>query len=185
MPFCRSIYIFVEGDADKRFFERIIKPLILKRKKYKPVHILQWRQKKEDIIGKLVNKFLEKGCKVVFTRDYDKIVQDDREQINHNISSLKEEIIQNYKIKSKDDIFIIIRKIESWYLADTKKTFLKRLNITPIENTININKKEFYKLKPIGMTKTEFLIEITENFDIKMAKKKNSSFEYFLERLGL
>ncbi len=184
MPFCREVYFFVEGDADKRFFERIIKKLILKHQKYEIVHIHQWRQKKEELVNNLIKKFLEKGCRVVFVRDYDKYAQNE-EQLNNHISRLKEETMQKYKIKSKDDIFIAIQEIESWYLAGAKKNFLKRHNITSIESTININEKKFYKLKPKGMTKSEFLIEMTENYDIKMAKKKNSSFELFLEGIGL
>ncbi len=184
MPFCREIYIFVEGVDDKRFFERIVRPQILKHKKYEKFRTHQWRRKKEDSVNNLIIKFLEKECRVVFVRDYDKISKG-KEHINSNISRLKEETMQKYKIKSKDDIFIVRYEIESWYLAGAKKNFLKKYDINPIDNTININKKEFYNLKPRGMTKTEFLIEIIENFDVKRAKKKNSSFEYFLERMGL
>lgn len=184
MPYCRRIYFFIEGDTDKRFFDKIIKKLILKKKKYDYVHIHQWRQKKIDVISKLVCKYLEKECKVVFIRDYDKFVRDRQHTVN-NINALKEEIIQKFNIRSKNDIFIVIREIESWYLAGVKESVLKRYNITPIDNTININKRKFDKFIPNGMSKSEFLIEITDNFNLKLAKKKNYSFKYFIENIDL
>ena len=184
MPYCKRIYIFIEGDADKRFFEEIIKNLILKKRIYEKVHIRQWRQKKEEVVCNLIHMFEEKECKVVFVRDYDKVANNP-EHIKSNISLLKEETVQKYKIKSKNDIYIVIRKIEGWYLAGIKNSLLKKYNIKPIENTININKKHFDKLKPKGMSKSEFFIEITKNFSVKNAKKKNSSFRFFLEKMRL
>ncbi|KKK42661.1 hypothetical protein LCGC14_0679140 [marine sediment metagenome] len=184
MPFCRDIYFYVEGDDDKRFFERIVKKLILKSKKYENIHVLQWRQKKEYLVKNFIKKYLEKGCKVVFVRDYDNSAQNN-EEMNRIISSLEEETMQRYNIKSKEDIFIVRREIESWYRAGIKNNLLKKYHITPIENTNTFSKEEFERLIPEGMSQTEFLIEIVENFDVKLAKKKNSSFKDFMTRMKL
>jgi len=82
-----------------------------------------------------------------------------------------------------DKILVVIREIESWYMAglDTKPS--KNLGIKKIPKTTeDITKEQFYSLIPQKFSRIDFMREVLKNFSIQTAKQKNKSLKYCIER---
>jgi hypothetical protein len=53
----------------------------------------------------------------------------------------------------------------------------------PFSSTEDISKKQFNNLIPKGFdSRIDFMLEILKYFSIKIAKQKNKSFRYFLQK---
>ena len=78
---------------------------------------------------------------------------------------------------------IIKPEIESWYLSGLKDEDSKKLTNSPFKTTDDINKEQFNLLQSKKFSsRIEFKIEILNNFSIDIAKRKNRSFKYFMEK---
>lgn len=99
------------------------------------------------------------------------------------ITSKKRELLDIYPSLERPKIIIVVKEIESWYLAGLSDTNYRKLGITPVlANTDNVGKKKFQEYTPKKFDFTEFKIELLKYFSIAIAKQKNSSFSYFAEK---
>ena len=100
------------------------------------------------------------------------------------VTSKKERITDDFDEKiTKDKIIIVIKEIESWYLAGLDEKASKKLHIRKkIETTDNVIKEHFNQLIPKKMSRIEFMRKILENYDVGVAEGKNRSFGYFLNK---
>ena len=83
--------------------------------------------------------------------------------------------------KDKDKIIVVVKEIESWYLAilDDQKC-PKFLNKCCLTNTDNIDKDRFHSLKPDRFDSiTDFMLEVIKYPSISRALNRNTSFNYF------
>ena len=167
-----SLYVWVEGPDDVRFFDNIIKPLI--EKKYNKVIIRSYANLTKEKINSLIKSIIDlKEC-YIYVKD-----------INNAkcITKKKREIRKELKNISNDRIVIIVKEIESWYLAGLGKKDSKNLGIKYFGNTDNIIKEKFNSIIPKKFdTRQIFMLEILNRFSIKIASKKNRSFEYFIKK---
>ena len=96
------------------------------------------------------------------------------------ITEKKSRIIEKFGERLDiNKIYIVIKEIESWYLAGLDDAKLRKLNINEtIDNTNNITKEDFERLMPNRASKIDFMQRIIELYDIDTAKTKNESFNY-------
>ena len=77
----------------------------------------------------------------------------------------------------------MVKEIESWYLAGLDEKALKKLGIHKrIRTTDNVTKEEFNQLIPKNMPRIEFMRKILESYNVEIAKERNRSFGYFLNK---
>ena len=69
MPFSNSVYIFIEGNDDKDFLEKVLKPLI-KRKCNKILHPIKYSEKGIEKTQLYIKTFTSKECPCFFVRDF-------------------------------------------------------------------------------------------------------------------
>lgn len=82
-----------------------------------------------------------------------------------------------------DKIIVVIKEIESWYLAGLDDEEYKRFEMHTLSNTDDITKEQFNDLIPKKFdSRIDFLLEILKSFSIEIAKQKNKSFRYFSEK---
>lgn len=172
-----NCWFLLEGDDDERYVNYIIKPLLKEKNIYvkKPL-------KYSNIAKENCKKFL-KTIKKMKNSTY--ICLGD---INNKpcITYKKNEIIKKFgKGIDKTKIFIIVKKIEGWYLAGIKDEDLIKLGIKNPTHTNNINKEQFYSFKPYDKSEIQYKTEMLERYDMNIAKKKNLSLKYFLEKNSL
>lgn len=169
------LYIFVEGDDDERFFREILLPTL--KKKYNDVKIIKYAQKpkKFEFIEKFIRSIISMGGDYIYVTD-----------INDSpcITAKKQEIQNNLRYINGNKILVVIKEIESWYLAGLDRNSAKRLGIKQIPTTTeNVTKEQFINLVPRKFhSRIDFMREILENFSIKTAKEKNKSLEYCVEK---
>lgn len=82
-----------------------------------------------------------------------------------------------------DRIIVVIKEIESWYLAGLDDANSRKLGIHFSGCTDNVTKEQFNSLIPKKFdSRIDFMSEVLKRFSLEMAKQKNKSFKGFLER---
>ena len=98
----------------------------------------------------------------------------------------KEKIQKKFKNIDGHRIIVVIKEIESWYLAGLDDINCKKLGVNPFnitDNTDNITKEQFNDMLPKKFdSRIDFMLEILKCFSIDKAKEKNRSLKYFLEK---
>ena len=170
----KKLYIFVEGNDDQRFFEKIIKPKF--KDKYDDVYITKYKQEKKEKVENLIKSIKARGFNYIYVSDIN-----DSPCVRHKKQKIKEEI----KNIDEGRIVIVIKEIESWYLAGLEDNEAKRFGISKkISMTDNLTKEDFNKLmlNKFKKSRIDFQSEVLKVFSIETAKKKNKSFKYFIEK---
>lgn len=168
----RRLFILIEGDDDERFFDKIIVPMF--GKKYDTVMLWKYAQEKNE---KIIN-FL----KSIKAMDADYIYVADNNG-SPCITDRKQKVKEDFKSLEDENILVVVREIESWYLSGMSKEFSEKCGIKSFLDTEQIAKSTFNELKPKKFdSRIDFMLEILKFFCIDTAKSKNKSFCYFVEK---
>ncbi|PKG31893.1 hypothetical protein [Methanoregula sp.] len=168
----KRLFIMVEGEDDVRFFGRLIKPLLLPS--YHSVEIIPYACIKRE----KVNKFL-KSVRLM-KNDYIFVADIDQERSVRD----KKQILY-YRFSEVDDrsIVIVIREIESWYLAGVPVETAQGLGIPDLASTDGITKEDFNtRIPPQFDSRIDFMFELMKSFSIETAVRRNASFRFFVDR---
>ena len=170
----KRLWVLIEGNDDERFFEGIIRPIF--DNTYDSVRSWQYAQKQI----KKVKNFLQ----AIKSMDSDYFFWGD---INNMpcVTSKRNRIKKRYGSRIEiNNVIIVVKEIESWYLAGLDDKSRKELGIRTFRNTNNINKEDFNNLIPKRFdSRIDFMVEILKRFSVKIAKQKNKSFSYFMSRI--
>lgn len=170
----RRLFIFVEGDDDERFFDRVIRPL------YKQIYdnIQLWKYSQQKF--KKTNGFLNSINSIthadyIFVADLDDFPC---------VTAKKERITSQFEKLSEDRILVVCREIESWYLAGLNDDSRREIKIQRRFNkTDSISKEQFDRMMPKKfVSRIDFMQEIMKLFDRETALSKNTSFKYFMRK---
>jgi len=165
----KQLFIFVEGGDDERFFNKIFIPKF--REKYNLVKIIKYATMKKEKIDNFIKSIKAIKADYIYLTD-----------INNSpcITAKKEKTQSKYKNIDNDKVIVVVKEIESWYLAGLDNKVCKQLKINNLANTDNVTKEKFNAMIPKEFTsRIDFMSEILKNFSIKIAKQKNNSFRYF------
>mgnify|MGYP001029784123 CR=1 FL=1 len=167
-----ALYILVEGDDDKRFFERIIKPMF--EGKYDSVAVWKHAQEKNKRVGSYLRSIKGMNANYIYVSDVN---------LKPCVTAKKRGVQSEFKNIDKDRIIVVIKEIESWYLAGLDDTSSRKLGIPPCVTTDNVTKEQFDNLIPKKFdSRIDFMQEILKCFQIDTGKQKNTSFRYFLKK---
>ena len=82
-----------------------------------------------------------------------------------------------------DRIIVVIKEIESWYLAGLNDESSKELRIKHFRDTNNLTKEQFNNLMPPKFRSRIYFMRVTlDSFQIEIARRKNESFKYFFDK---
>ena len=169
----KRLFILVEGLDDERFFEYALKLHFVK--KYDHVQITRYAHMKNEKIRNLLTSIKAMRSDYLFFSDIN----------NASCLTLKKEEIKTKlrNIVHLDKTIVVIKEIESWYLAGITENKRKSLKIRTLHNTNEITKEDFDSLIPKKFTsRIDFMIEILKKFSFPTAKRKNKSFKYFSDK---
>lgn len=169
------LVVFVEGEDDERFFASILKTSF--ENDFQSVIIQQYVQKeRKDINNYLRSIDLRNDIDYIFFAD-----KNDSPCVTHR----KEKAQIIYSNLALEKIMIVIKEIESWYLAGLNNEALKELSIEfKRKSTEKVNKEYFESLKSKHFKSLkDFKIEILNHFSLETALQKNKSFNYTYNRL--
>jgi len=168
----KKLFIFVEGGDDKSFFEKVVLPEL--EEKYDVIKLICYAKEKSERVKGYLRSINSMGADYILITD-----------INNSpcITAKKEKIQKRFKGIDKNRIVVVIKEIESWYLAGLEEEILKKFKMHNIKNTDTITKEQFDRMIPRKFdSRIDFMAEILKNFSIETAKRKNSSFKYFMEK---
>ena len=166
-----KLFIFIEGDDDERFFNRIIIPMFENR--YDKVQLWKYAQKKNEKIQQFLKSIQAMNADYIYVADNNG---------SPCITDRKQRIENDFQNIDKNKILVVVKEIESWYLAGIDNESSKNFGIKSFSNTEHINKSAFNDLKPKRFnSRIDFMSEILKLFCIDTAKSKNELFSYFVE----
>ncbi|MDY6796999.1 MAG: hypothetical protein SWK76_17205 [Actinomycetota bacterium] len=172
-----ALYIWVEGNDDERYMNRIVVPIIERDFEY--VKVIKYAGERPGAINKYIEgiRGMAKRTRAgyIFFTDIDDAPC---------ITERKKRAIKKYKALEGKNVLVVISEIESWYLAGLRDEDCERLNIRRIDSTDNICKEEFEKILPKRFkNRVLFIAEILDCYSVEIAREKNTSLAYFLSRL--
>ncbi len=168
----KKLFIFVEGDDDVRFFDTVIKPKLATR--YNSVDVSPYTRLKKKRIANFLKSIKAMNNDYIYVGD-----------INSSpcVSDKKQKIFSKLKTIDMDRIIVVKMEIESWYLAGANILPSNKSKIHPFNITDTVTKEQFNKIIPRSFdSRIDFMSEILKNFSIEKARKKNTSFRYFVDK---
>jgi len=168
-----QLFILIEGDDDENFFKQIIKPR-LEKEKYNLVRLWKYAHIKKERVNNFLKSIKAMGADYIYVADINRAPC---------VTGRKQEIQDKLKDISTDRIIVVIMEIESWYLAGLDSANSKQFEISFSNATDNLTKEQFNSLilKKFD-SRIDFMAEILKYFSIEIAKQRNGSFRYFIEK---
>ena len=166
------LFVLVEGDDDERFFESVIKPLL--EGIYISVRLWKYAQQNTKKIDSLLTSVKAMGGECIFMADINTAPC---------VTAKKERIRAQLRNVTEDRIVVVIKEIESWYVAGIDARNSQKLGIRFWQTTDEVTKEHFDNSIPKKFdSRIDFMVEILKCFSIETAKRKNRSFSYFLQK---
>ena len=166
----KRLYILVEGGDDVRFFGRIIKPLFVSR--YDSVEIITYACIRREKVNKLLQSIRQMGNDYIFVADID---------TERSVRDKKQILYCRFSELDGASIVVVVKEIESWYLAGIKETLARRIHIPNLMSTDDLTKEDFNALIPYEFdSRIDFMFEILKEFSTDTAQQKNRSFRFFV-----
>ncbi len=172
----RILYIFVEGNDDERFFREILLPRF--QKNYVSIKIIRYAQKpkKFEYIKNFIKSIQSMKADYIYVTDINSspCVTDKKNKISEKLNNIE-----------SNKILVVIKEIESWYLAGLDRNSTKKLGIKKVYPTTDtLTKEQFNSLIPKKFdSRIDFMMEILQNFSLETAQQKNKSLKYCVEKL--
>lgn len=168
----KRLFILVEGEDDVRFFGRLIKPLLAPS--YHSVEIVPYACIKREKVSKFIKsvRLMKNDCIFVADIDQERSVRDKKQILYYRFSGI-----------DGQSIVVVIKEIESWYLAGIPPETAQALGVPDRASTDDLTKEDFNALMPPQFdSRIDFMFEILKSFSIETAVRKNSSFQFFVRR---
>lgn len=163
----------IEGPDDKRFFERVVKPLF--EAKFDHVQLWEYSTKKKSEINGFIRSIIEEKGDYIFVRDLNQ---------SPCITQRVEKITKTYPKLSIEKLLIVVQEIESWYLAGITRSNARMLRVKIPNSTNKITKEQFNNLIPQNYTdsRINFMIELLKGYSLRDAVQRNKSFSFFIDK---
>jgi len=171
----KRLFILVEGEDDVRFFGRIIKPLFAGR--YDSVGIVPYACTKREKVSRFIKSVRLMKNDYIFVADIDN---------EGSVREKKQVLYSRYSEVEGRNIVVVIKEIESWYLAGLSAGSAHHLGLRSITETDTISKEDFNGIIPSRFSsRIDFMFEILKFFSIHEAIRRNQSFSYFSNHYNL
>ncbi len=169
-----KLVIWVEGDRDRRFFERVVQSRLAI--KYDLVIVREYRQLEQARCNKLLTAMAHQGFDRLFVADMNSAPC---------VSVRKTKLRERYPAVKPGEIIVVSKEIESWYLAGLTSDGAAAFKIVCPSTTDRLTKENLDELRPGRFdSQLDFLIELLEHFDATTACSRNQSFAYFWRKFG-
>jgi hypothetical protein len=169
------LFILVEGNDDQRFFSRIIRPLFLHE--YASVELISYASMKSAKVCRYI--------KGLMALRYDFIVVADIDQ-EPTVHHKKKVLMARFCNLHPDRVMVIVKEIESWYLAGLDDHASTVIGVRRLEHTDFLTKEHFNRWIPRQYnSRIAFMVDCLQHFSIPVAIEKNKSFHYFIRHYHL
>lgn len=170
----RCMHVLVEGRDDREFFDVVIRPIL--QEQYDCVQIWEYAGATIDKRISYLRSAQAMNADYLFVGD-----------INTSpcVTARKGNLVDRHRnIVDPGRTIIVIREIESWYMAGIGDEARRELGLASLPHTDDVTKEKFERLiPPCFVSVTDFKTEVLKKFSIETAKRKNTSFRYFMSKI--
>jgi hypothetical protein len=172
----RALFVFVEGNDDRRFFDVVCAPMI---RSDVSVEIYEWASSPTHRTAKLLAALPHIAAKpenevgFLFLADANGCACP---------SARKERLRERFPNLPEDHIIVVMRMIEGWYLAGLDAGACETLGCAELRETDTVDKSGFEAAfrEPVTIDLKE---RVLAHFNAHVACQKNASFAYLLRRM--
>ena len=166
----RRLWLLVEGNDDERFVNAILVPEF--ERTYAEVQVRQYSQRSISDRANLLKVIQSVGDDYILLCDLDEFPC---------VTSKKESMKSRLPIPD-DRIAVVVKEIESWYLAGLDEEGCQALDIDRVNRTDEVAKEKFDALVGGKFNHTNMMVEILKRYDISQARRRSPSFGYFARK---
>lgn len=156
-----TLYVFVEGPDDERFFQSHYSNRCVK--------LIKYANTPPKAINGMLRTLKRQRSPYIFLTDSDGAAPDAK----------IEKVLRKFTECEPSQVFVICFEIESWYLAGLNQQDSQKLGIKFISLTDSITKEQFDSLIPKGFSRLDIMLEILQRFDKTSALQRNTSYRYY------
>ena len=169
----RRLWILIEGNDEQRFFETI-KHIF--KNKYDFVQTWQYAKEPPRRIKNFLKSIKAMNSDYFFLRDINNFPC---------VTARIESITNKYGTRiDTNNLIIVVKEIESWYLAGLDDESCDKLGLSAFLNTDDITKEQFDHIRPQKFDSSiDFMAEILKRFSLETGEQKNRSFAYFMRKI--
>lgn len=169
MPFTQ-LFVWVEGPDDERFARAVFQPLLGRRFDF--VQVIPYAGMTKVKVVKWIESIRAiDGANYIFCADCDE---------HPCVSQKKDELTNKLKSLQAQHTVILVKEIESWYLAGLTDEGRQRLGIEHNGGTNHVDKEAFDQLRVDAFdSRVEWMIEMLRHYSLELGIQRNTSLEYF------
>jgi hypothetical protein len=171
----RLMWIFVEGETDRGFADTVLLPIL--RKRYDYVDTWEYAQKPPEKTAEFLRALKSMKADCLFLADIDD---------SPCVTARKNRLVMRFRqALNPADAIVVIREIESWYLAGVDDRACREFGVQGLSRTDDLTKEQFQHMIPKRFhdSVVDFMREILEGFRIELARGKNRSLGYLMGKL--
>jgi hypothetical protein len=175
----KSFFIFVEGDSDARFFEKILIPRLRSSYNHVPSPI-QYSRRKPEYLDRYLKNIQGMnadgiGAHYLFIGDLDSLPC---------VTEKKQDLVKSHPRLASERIVVVKAEIESWYCAGITEAHAAfgSLKFARCSDTSEITKEDLADAVAPHTTRLDAMLELLEAFDPATAARRNESFRYFARK---
>jgi hypothetical protein len=171
----RWMHVLVEGRDDREFFRVVIKPIL--QEQYDHVQIWEYAGRTLEKRISYLRSVQAMNADYLFVAD-----------VNSSpcVTARKGHLVGHHKnMIDPGRTLVVRREIESWYMAGMDDAACQELELTSPTHTDDLTKERFRSLMPkrFNDSVADFMTEILKGFRVELARGKNPSFAYLMNRL--
>jgi hypothetical protein len=168
------MHILVEGRDDKEFFEAVIRPIL--EEKYDHVQVWEYAGATIERRMSYIRSAQAMKADYLFVADVN---------TSPCITERKGHLIDSHKgVIDAGRTIVVLREIESWYLAGVDDGACQELGVPVLRHTDSVTKEQFEDLVPGRfISAVKFMAEVLRRFRVETARRKNRSFGYLMDKL--
>jgi len=149
--------------------EAIIKPGL--NLVHAQVLVREYRQRKRADFNHLLRAMAHQGFRRLLLTDMDSAPC---------VTSRKEKVKERHPDVEYQEIIVVSKEIESWYLAGITADGAVALRLSPPPYTDDLTKEDLERLRPPHFdSQLDFLLELLKHFDSRAPCIRNKSFAHF------
>ena len=171
----RFMWIFVEGKDDRRFVNAILLPIL--REEYDYIDAWEYAQEPPEKTIDFLRAMKSMKADCLFLADIDD---------SPCVTAKKDGLLERFRHALEPaDAIVVAKEIESWYVAGVDDQACRELGIASLSRTDNLTKEQFRRMMPTRFNDSvvDFMREILQGFRIELARGKNRSFCYLMDKL--
>jgi hypothetical protein len=169
------MWILVEGKDDRRFANAVLLPML--QKVYDFTDTWQYAQETPKKVADFLRAMKSMKADCLFLADIDD---------SPCVTAKKEALIEKFRrALEPGEAVVVIREIESWYVAGVDDRACRELGIPSLSHTDRVTKEQFKGMMPkrFNDSVADLMVEILRGFRSDTAKNKNRSFCYLMDKL--